>query len=292
MRGRKLRVDTTAVESDIGYPTDADLLADGIATITREVKKLTKSGQIEGTFRDRTRSTKYRLLEIAKQVKRRTGDKVAEVRAITRKIMKTAAEVVSEAEQVIGNTGHQALRNAINTTKKIITQTQHVEEGQGIKDRIVSLVDEDARPICRGKRETEFGYKAILTETEERIIIDRECFIGNPNDNTLLEDTLIRSKEKLGRAPRAVATDRGFGSEANDTICANLGIKKVSIPRKGKLSSGACALQDKQGFKQSCRTGTIHHGAGGSFAKKFHFYVLWSGSSKAASLRRGLSASL
>lgn len=250
VRGRKLRADTTAVESDIGCPTDADLLADGIATITREVKKLTKSGQIEGAFRDRTRSTKYRLLEIAKQVKRRTGDKVAEVRAITRKMMKTAAEVVSEAEQVIGNAGHQALRSAINTTKKIIAQTQHVEEGQGIEDRIVSLVDEDARPICRGKRETEFGHKTILTETEERIIIDYECFIGNPNDNAPLEDTLIRSKEKLGRAPRAVATDRGFGSEANDTTCANLGIKKVSIPRKGKLSKKRRGYQKQSWFRR------------------------------------------
>lgn len=86
----------------------------------------------------------------------------------------------------------------------------------------------------RGKRETEFGYKAILTETEERVIIDYDVFIGNPNDDTLLEDTLIRSKEKLGRVPRAVATDRGFGSEANDTICANLGIKRISILKKRK----------------------------------------------------------
>ena len=167
--------------------------------------------------------------------------------------MKTANGVVAEAERIIDSADHQSqqtLKKAIDITKKIIKQTQQIEEGQSIKDRIVSLVDEDARPIRRGKRETEFGYKTILTETEERIIIDYECFIGNPNDDTLLEDTLIRSKEKLGRAPRAVATDRGFGSEANDTICANLGIKRISIPRKGKLSKKRRGYQKQSWFKR------------------------------------------
>jgi IS5 family transposase len=35
IRGRKLRIDTTVVESDIHYPTDAGLLNDGIRVLTR-----------------------------------------------------------------------------------------------------------------------------------------------------------------------------------------------------------------------------------------------------------------
>ena len=35
LRGRKVRVDTTVVEADIHYPTDADLLADGVRVVTR-----------------------------------------------------------------------------------------------------------------------------------------------------------------------------------------------------------------------------------------------------------------
>ena len=80
VRGRKLRVDTTAVESDIDYPTDAGLIAKGVRTITREVKKLKASGEDVGTFKNRTRSLKYRVLEIAKHSRRRTGDKVTEDR--------------------------------------------------------------------------------------------------------------------------------------------------------------------------------------------------------------------
>jgi transposase, IS5 family len=38
-QGRKLRVDTTAVESNIHYPTDRGLLNDGARVLTRTMKK-------------------------------------------------------------------------------------------------------------------------------------------------------------------------------------------------------------------------------------------------------------
>ena len=101
VRGRKLRVDTTAVESDIAYPTDAKLLANGIQTVTREVKKLTTGGDAKLVFRNRSRSVKRRLLEIAKYTKRRSKETVSEVRSITRKIMKVATEVVAQAEEIL-----------------------------------------------------------------------------------------------------------------------------------------------------------------------------------------------
>jgi len=255
VRGRKLRVDTTAVESDISYPTDADLLAKGVVAITREVKKLGAHGQIKGTFKNRTRSTKRRLLEITKYTKRRGKDTIAEVRSITRRIMKVAATVVAEAERLLDDSNADAsaykkITRTVACVKRIIEQTQKVEDGVHIKERIVSLVDEDARPIRRGKRNTEFGYKAILTETEERIIVDYNVMCGNPNDDSLLEDTLIRSKEKLGRVPRSLATDRGFGSSTNECMCAKLGIKRISIPRKGKLSKRRRNYQKQSWFRR------------------------------------------
>jgi IS5 family transposase len=42
VRGKKLRIDTTVVESDIHYPTDNGLLHDGIRVVTRAVTRLQK----------------------------------------------------------------------------------------------------------------------------------------------------------------------------------------------------------------------------------------------------------
>ena len=42
VRGRRMRVDTTVVEADIHYPTDASLLGDGVRVLTRAMKRITK----------------------------------------------------------------------------------------------------------------------------------------------------------------------------------------------------------------------------------------------------------
>ncbi len=40
VRGRRLRVDTTVVETDIHYPTDSSLLGDGVRVLTRAMKRM------------------------------------------------------------------------------------------------------------------------------------------------------------------------------------------------------------------------------------------------------------
>src|SRR5579859_7108701 len=59
LRSRKLRVDTTVVEADIHYPTDADLLADGARVITRTIRQLQAAGAAAGLpFKNVGRSVK------------------------------------------------------------------------------------------------------------------------------------------------------------------------------------------------------------------------------------------
>jgi IS5 family transposase len=47
--GRRMRVDTTVVETDIHYPTDSTLLGDGVRVLTRTMKKITKIAGAVGT---------------------------------------------------------------------------------------------------------------------------------------------------------------------------------------------------------------------------------------------------
>src|SRR5438093_9162294 len=70
IHGRRLRVDTTVVETNIHYPTDATLLADGIRVLTRSLQRLGEQ------VRQRTRSVARRVFEIA-QRSRTVGNRVA-----------------------------------------------------------------------------------------------------------------------------------------------------------------------------------------------------------------------
>ena len=65
--GPRMRVDTTVVETNIHHPTDSTLLGDGVRVLTRVMRKITKIVGTVGTkLRDRSRSVKFRLLEIGR----------------------------------------------------------------------------------------------------------------------------------------------------------------------------------------------------------------------------------
>jgi hypothetical protein len=62
-----MRVDTTVVETNIHYPTDSSLLGDGVRVLTRAMKKISEiAGEVGAKLRDRRRSVKLRVLDIAR----------------------------------------------------------------------------------------------------------------------------------------------------------------------------------------------------------------------------------
>jgi len=65
VQGRKMRLDTTVVESNIRYPTDSGLLGDGIRVLTRTMKRVKKEVGDAGTrVRNWMCRTTHRLLEV------------------------------------------------------------------------------------------------------------------------------------------------------------------------------------------------------------------------------------
>src|ERR1700761_968358 len=82
LAGRRMRVDTTVVETNIHYPTDSSLLGDGVRVLTRSMRRVTGITGAAGTqLRDRSRSVKWRVLEIARAARakgRQSGEKLAQ----------------------------------------------------------------------------------------------------------------------------------------------------------------------------------------------------------------------
>lgn len=72
-------VDTTVVETDIHYPADSTLLGDGVRVLTRIMKRVSAvAGQAGAQMRNRSRSTKLRILAIARASRNKTGARPAE----------------------------------------------------------------------------------------------------------------------------------------------------------------------------------------------------------------------
>ena len=79
VKGRQLRTDTTVMEADVEYPTDAGLLTDGVRVINRTVEKLKKVGAKLGSlgtkladgFRDSTGTMRRVMFDISRFLKKR-----------------------------------------------------------------------------------------------------------------------------------------------------------------------------------------------------------------------------
>jgi len=60
--------------------------------------------------------------------------------------------------------------------------------------------------------------------------------IGNPADLTSWMPAIEQHQACFGRAPEMATGDRGFFSDKNQRAAQNLGLKKVALPGRGRLS--------------------------------------------------------
>jgi transposase, IS5 family len=117
--------------------------------------------------------------------------------------------------------------------------------------RLVSLHDSHARPIRRGRlgHPTEFGYEAQVVDNEDGIVLDYAIEVGNPADAPQLAPAIARIASRVGRPPRAVTADRGYGDATVETTLHQLGVSTVAVPRKGQPSPTRRAVERKPAFR-------------------------------------------
>jgi IS5 family transposase len=269
LRGRKLRVDTTVVEADIDYPTDADLLEQAVRKLGGLVRRLKARGAASRTrFRDRGRAAGRRMKQLARTLRRRTGVAMGEVDRLTGEVARIARQSLREV-QVVARTARRArrcrpgdgrlgrlvdeLEETIAATGRLLTQTdQRLAGNRVIPDRLVSLSDPNARPIRKGKPRTptQFGYTLLLAEDERGFIADHQVEQGNPPDAPQLLPSVQRVMALTGRPPGTVVGDRGFGTAANDQAMEALGVKRVGLQRTGTPGKARLAVERTRRFRR------------------------------------------
>ncbi len=191
----------------------------------------------------------------------------------TARVLRLTRHVSRQAQRVLHNSRHlgrhvQAraatlvqrtrlrLRRQLQLTAQVMAQAHaRIRDTTTIPDRVVSVFDPEARPIRRGKlsMKTEFGYKALLTETEDRVITHYEVHVRNPEDSGLLPAALAGHTQTVKRTPRIVATDRGFGRKANEALLREAGVKQISLPYKGRLGAPRLAYERQRWFRRQQR---------------------------------------
>jgi IS5 family transposase len=278
--GRRMRVDTTVVETNIHYPTDASLLGDGVRVLTRTMKQITKlAGTAGAKLRDRARSTRRCLIQIGRASRSRAEQGQDRMRQCYRRLMAITGRVVGQAKRFAGEiaqgikhgTGlvEQAalegdrmyLETMIPRVQHVLRQTrERIDHGNThAAGKIVSLFEPHTEIIRKGKagKPTEFGKMVKIQEAEEQIVTHYEVYEHRPSDSDLLIPGLDIHAQQFGKVPRLVTADAGFFSARNEADAHERGVKRVAIPNLSTKSAERRALHRKRWFRnaQKWRTG-------------------------------------
>jgi len=111
-QGRRMRIDTTVVETNVHYPTDSSLLGDAVRVLTRTMKKITKIvGDGGAKLRDRSRSVKLRMLEIARAARAKGPQSKEKLKQAYSQLLKSSARVLGQAKRFSQEVGQGVKRS-------------------------------------------------------------------------------------------------------------------------------------------------------------------------------------
>jgi IS5 family transposase len=269
--GRKLRVDSTVVETNIHHPTDSALLSDGVRVLSRLLRRARKALAPEEVdrlgkeiFRTRNRSVR-RTAQRLHRIARRKGEKAKEelkqayrkLIGITQASRAQAGRVVEALRESAGG-GARRLQEQFEHFLPLVDQgiaqaSRRVLDGEQVPapEKLLSLFEEHTRIITRHKagKPREFGRKVLLDEVDGGIISRYGVLAESGSERSELPESLQAHQEHFGRAPELLAGDRGLYSSENEKRAREAGVKRVVLPKSGRLSEERQRHEKQRWFK-------------------------------------------
>ncbi len=228
---KKIRQDSTVVETNIHYPTNNSILWDCIKEAYR----------LLGHLREEVNGLNY--LDYSKQGKKNYF-KINNTKGDGRKDLfyKQLGLFIKTINQV-SNVIKKKLFSSIEAMVLAMELEKHLElmalvhemvylkevKGQKVANqaKIYSIYERHTDIIVKGSREIQFGHKVDLCSGKSNLILHCQILRGNPNDSTLFVPAVDAIIENYGKAPRDYATDGGYASLANQGHAKEKGIINI-----------------------------------------------------------------
>jgi IS5 family transposase len=255
--GKRLRTDSTAVETDIHYPTNNSLIWDCIKTSHRLLKKLEETGKIKKVrnYRKQGKKNEFKITNTKKKEKR------AELFEKQLKLFRTS---INQVKRVVGEIivgVDLGVLSIVAELKGLLPKMEKVYDisyrhellGESVpnREKIFSIYEDHTDIIVKGAREVAFGHKVNLATGRSNLILDCEIVDGNPKDSTLYEGVLERVKNDYGLRPRDMVTDGGYASLRNQEKAKEYGIVNIVFNKiVGSLKNVVSSVQMETRLKK------------------------------------------
>jgi len=246
-----LRLDTTAVETNIHWPTDSSLLVDVFGAVKRDLDKARKLGvrQLEGRrfHLDAVRKIGLRIIRKGG----RKGVAVKELKPLYKRLIGLVEDILSTAGTIA-----ECLRGTANSSGErdeslaarlvefqwlgiqVVSQSRRrVLKGESVPndEKLFSVFEPHTELLKRGKagKPIEFGHMIQIQQVKEKFITDYAVYDRKPVEPELLTTALDSHRSLFGVEASCLAADKGYFEQ--DTIDKlEKRIDTVSIGKKGK----------------------------------------------------------
>ncbi len=234
--GKKIRIDSTPVESNIHYPTDGELLWDCIRVIDRIIDMVqTEYPLLEFEYQNHTRRAKKRRFKIIntskKNYRKDAYRDLLKISKSTEIYCNSCIEALDKLNDIESQVYKKELMEYGQALTQIISQTERrVIKGEKVpaNEKLVSIFEQHTDIIAKGKRKVIFGHKILLSGGKSNLILDCMIKRGNWSDAENFKEAIDRL-EDVDQA----AMDGGFASRKNYEYATEVkGIDKVVFTKR------------------------------------------------------------
>ena len=238
-----VRGDSFVVETNIHYPTDSSLIADGLRKILHLGAALAVLLGVRGWRQYQHLLRKVRTLagEVSKAARSKGGHKAERVQTAYKPLFDLADELMHRAKllelKAVRSVDlealalQQELKHFRELTQKVCRYSQRrVLHGEVIanSEKIFSLFESHTELIRRGKvpEENQFGHSALIIEDAAGFICDYQVMPNGAQDREVVVPRMRSLQERLRGKIHQASFDRAFHSPENQMELAKI----VALP--------------------------------------------------------------
>jgi len=266
----RVRADSYVAKTNIHYPTDANLILDGIGTMLTLVCQLVilfpilvgyQRGHWWGIAKKVYR-TIQRLAAKEKGKEKEKGSCTEKMKGLYRELIEIALRLTTRCEETIEGAKKHVKREGVKVdavrVNSLISELEQcikltreacnlalrrvILEEQILNDeKIFSLFETHTELINRGKSPypIEFGHRVLIVQDRVGFILKAQI-MDHTTDDKVAVPAMTQLQQYYGGKIKAVSFDKGFYSHDNLVELKKI-IALVCLPKKGKLSE-----EDKQ----------------------------------------------
>lgn len=225
----KVSTDTTNIETNVHYPTNNSLVLDCIETATRLLKRIKKDRKDDNDRLDEQRKTAKKLNYDINNSKKENLPSLFDPYLVILKslILESFTSVRNNSTQIKAK---PELKKFLPLMIKVYRNAYKLQiKGEKVanSDKLFSVHETHTDILVKGKREVEFGHKALIARGSSGMILDHDVFEGNPSDKGLLVPSIQKILDNYARIPESSSADGGFCSQENLDKCKSLGLTNI-----------------------------------------------------------------